>query len=135
MKEYIYKNLSIALLLTNVWSVISFLIFYFEEAGFMQGFETAVFFLKSCWTAGVIGTLLLVVRRVFFKKHTYKVLVNSLCVIAGAVNFFFFVVFIVLSALGLLKFMTFFTLFILLNLLIAVICWFELIKKKSSSIY
>lgn len=131
MKEYIYKNLSIALLLTNVWSVIGFFVFYFEESRFMQGFETAVFFLKSCWTASAIGTLLLVVRRVFFKKHKYKVLVNSLCVIAGAINFFFFVVFIALSALGLIKFMAFFTLFILLNLLIAAICWFELFKKES----
>lgn len=58
MKETIQKSLIFSLLLTNIWSVVTFFIYFFDRDGLFSGLQTLVFFMYSCWISAALGILI-----------------------------------------------------------------------------
>ncbi|SHG58813.1 hypothetical protein SAMN05443663_103241 [Flavobacterium defluvii] len=74
MKNTIYKSLLSSLLITNIWSVIIFFIYFFEDPGWFHGFETFGFFLWSCWISSGLGILIILLSFLkFWKSNPAKV--------------------------------------------------------------
>lgn len=86
MKETIQKSLIISLLLTNIWSVIAFFIYFFESSGLFHGFQTLIFFMYSCWISAALGILILLLSFLKIWKSNY--LKKFLFVIIGWFNIF-----------------------------------------------
>lgn len=74
MKNTIYKSLLLSLLITNIWSVIAFFIYFFEDPGWFHGFETLGFLLWSCWISSGLGILIILLSFLkFWKSNQAKV--------------------------------------------------------------
>lgn len=80
MKETIYKSLILSLLLTNIWSVVMFFIYFFESPGWLHGLETLIIFIKTCWTLIVVGLIVILIS--FIKSIKIKFKIFSLALIA-----------------------------------------------------
>lgn len=86
MKITIYKSSIFSLLITNIWSVTIFFMYYFEH-GLFSGFKTLSFFLFSCWvTSGVGAFVILISFLKIWKSNQQKVFLLS---VMGILNFFF----------------------------------------------
>jgi hypothetical protein len=135
MKEILYRNSTLSLIATNLWTIFSFFIFYFEEPGFMHGFSTLIFYMYSSWIASGIGIILIFSRKFYFKvEKQYKLKFYFLYLLTGIFNAFFSLLFITLSILSLIEIEAFFTLFLLINFIVSIYIYFDISKglKKNS---
>lgn len=130
MKETLYRNSALSLIITNIWTIVGFFIFYFEEPGFMPGFTTLIFYMYSSWIASGLGILIILIRKLFFKrKKQYKLKFHFLYLLAGIANTFFSSIFILLSILGLIRIESFFTVFLIVNFLVSFYIYFDILKN------
>lgn len=105
MKATIGKSLILSLLITNIWSVITFFIYFYESPGWFHGFETLGFFLYSCWFSAGLGLLVILIS--FIKRIKIKFRIFSLTLITW-INFFFFALLFTTMALGIIQSEAFF---------------------------
>ncbi|PIF31932.1 hypothetical protein CLU81_2442 [Flavobacterium sp. 9] len=104
MKETIRKSLILSLLITNIWSVITFFI-YFYESGLFHGLTTLMFFVYSCWFSAGLGILVILLS--FIKRIKIKFRIFSLTLVAW-MNFFFFALLFITMALEIIRSEAFF---------------------------
>lgn len=95
MKETIYKSLITSLILTNIWSIIMFFIYFFESPGWLHGLETLIIFIKTCWTSIALGLIAIVIS--FIKSVKVKFKIFSLVLIAW-MNIFFSILLITIMS-------------------------------------
>lgn len=96
MRNIILKSLILSLFITNIWSVIMFFIYYFEEPGLFNGLTTLFIFFYSCWFfsgIGILGVLISFLK--FWKSNTQKVFLLSTVAFLNT----FFSLLIILTAL------------------------------------
>lgn len=96
MKETIYKSLITSLILTNIWSIIMFFIYFFESPGWLHGLETLIIFIKTCWTSIALGLIVIVITLIKSIKVKFKIF--SLVLIAW-VNVFLSILLITIMSL------------------------------------
>ncbi len=116
MKETIYKSLVLSLLLTNIWSVITFFIYFFESPGLFSGFKTLGFFLYSCWISAGLGLAIILLS--FVKRFKIKFKIFSLALISW-VNLFFFILLIITLTLEIIQSEAFFEILFYANIIVA----------------
>ncbi len=128
MENIIYKSLISSLVLTNIWSIITFFIYYFESPGLFRGFDTFSFFLMSCWITAGIGILSITLSFVrIWKSNQKKIFLLS---INGFLNLFFSILLILTAFLGIINFdYCIINLYLICNFLIPIIILL-IIKKK-----
>lgn len=129
MKEIVYRNTTLSLIVTNLWSIFGFFIFYFEEPGFMHGFSTIIFYMYSSWIASGIGIVLIFARKLYFKRDKqFKLEFHFLYLLTGIFNAFISILFITISILSLIQIETFFTLFFFVNFSVSIYIYFDISK-------
>lgn len=116
MKETIYRSLLLSLLLTNIWSVITFFIYFFESPRMFSGFKTLGFFIYSCWITAGLGLVIILLS--FIKKLKIELKIFSLTLIFW-INLFFFILLLITIALEIIDSESFFDLFFFFNIIIA----------------
>ncbi|HEY1196716.1 hypothetical protein [Flavobacterium sp.] len=127
MKITIYKSSIFSLLITNIWSVTIFFMYYFEH-GLFSGFKTLTFFLFSCWiTSGVGGLAILISFLKIWKSNQQKVFLLSTM---GILNFFFLLLLVLSNILEVLNLRdALVELYLIFNFIIPIAIFFTLKKK------
>jgi hypothetical protein len=104
MKETIFKNMTFSLILTNIWSICAFFIYFFETPGWFHGFEVLGLYLKSSWLSAGIGLILVLLRLFYFKKgKKNKLVFNFIYSCVGTFNLFLSIIFIILACFDIVK--------------------------------
>lgn len=130
MKEKIYRNCSLSLVVINIWTIYIFFYFFFNEDGFMRGFSTALVYINSCWIASGLGFFSILYRFTILRKQKlYDLKFQFLYVLIGIFNIYFSLIFILLLSLCLIELGTFFTLFLVFNFLFSIFISFDIIKN------
>lgn len=128
MKETIYKSLIISLLITNIWSVVMFFIYFFESPGWLHGLETIIIFTKTCWTSIVLGIIVILISFIKSVKIKFKIF---LLVLIAWINVFLSVLLITTMALEIIQLDAFYELGLVL--IISIISLL-LIRKLSKQV-
>lgn len=125
MKETIYKSLVLALLLTNIWAVTTFFIYFFESPGWFTGFKTLEFFIYSCWGSAGLGLTIILLS--FIKRLRFNFKIFSLTLIFW-INLFFSILLLITMALEIIRSEAFFEMLFYANIIVFPISLF-IIKK------
>ena len=127
MKETIQKSLIFSLMLTNIWSVIIFFIYFFERPGLFSGLKTLGFFLYSCWFSAGFGLIVLLISFIKRVKPKFKIFLLTLI---SSINLFFFILLLITMAVEIIDTQAFFEMLFYANIIVAPIAML-LIKKIS----
>jgi len=135
MKETVSRSLLLSLLITNIWSVVTFFIYYFESPGLFSGFKTLFFFGWSCWISAALGLLIILFSFLkFWKSNKLKV---SLLVIIGWFNIFFSILLVITGLLEIIIPESFLDAYFIINFIIPIVIYFitrKIIKTTSTTI-
>ena len=126
MKETVYKSLIISLLITNIWTVVLFFIYFFESPGWFQGLTTLSIFLYSCWIIAALGILAIIIS--FIKKWFSAQWKIFLLVLITWLNSFFSILLLILTLLEIIRSEAIFELYLFSNLIVLIVAL--LIIKK-----
>lgn len=118
MKETVYKSLIFSLLITNIWTVIIFLIYFFESPGWFQGFTTLMIFMYSCWIIAALGILAIIIS--FIKKWFSTQLKIFLLILITWLNSFFSILLFIVALLEIVRSEAIFELYLFLNLIVSI---------------
>lgn len=119
MKETIFKSLLISLLITNIWSVVIFFIYFFESPGWFQGLTTLMIFIYSCWVTAALGILAIIIS--FLKKWFSLQKKIFLLVLITWFNSFFSILLLILVLLEIVHSEAIFGFYLFLNLIISIV--------------
>jgi hypothetical protein len=126
MKETVYKSLIISLLITNIWTVVIFFIYFFESPGWFQGLTTLMIFVYSCWIIAALGILAIIIS--FIKKWFSAQWKIFLLVLITWLNSFFSILLLILTLLEIVRYETIFELYLFSNRIVSIVAL--LIIKK-----
>jgi hypothetical protein len=126
MKETVYKSLIISLLITNIWTVVIFFIYFFESPGWFQGLTTLMIFVYSCWIIAALGILAIIIS--FIKKWFSAQWKIFLLVLITWLNSFFSILLLILTLLEIVRYETIFELYLFSNIIVSIVAL--LIIKK-----
>lgn len=126
MKETVYKSLIISLLITNIWTVVIFFIYFFESPGWFQGLTTLMIFVYSCWIIAALGILAIIIS--FIKKWFSAQWKIFLLVLITWLNSFFSILLLILTLLEIVRSEVFFEFYLFSNLIVSIVAL--LIIKK-----
>lgn len=127
MQKTISKSLILSLLITNIWAVITFFIYFYETPGLFCGFETLFFFAWSCWISSGLGLLTILLSFIKLKKSDQiKVF---LLVLACWFNIFFSILLVITGVLEIIISSSYIEAFFFVNFIIPFIIFFILRKK------
>lgn len=126
MKETVYKSLIISLLITNIWTVVIFFIYFFESPGWFQGLTTLMIFVYSCWIIAALGILAIIIS--FIKKWFSAQWKIFLLVLITWLNSFFSILLLILTLLEIVRYEAIFELYLFSNLIVSIVAL--LIIKK-----
>ncbi|KLT68455.1 hypothetical protein AB674_17450 [Flavobacterium sp. ABG] len=133
MKETLFKNLTFSLIITNIWTICAFFIYFFESPGWFHGFGVFGFYLNSCWVSGAIGVILILLRFFYFKNDKKnKLSLSFLYCFFGIFNLLLFALFLIL-ALFEITHGGFLDLFLFANPITAVFILFDIYKTVKLS--
>lgn len=126
MKETVYKSLIISLLITNIWTVVIFFIYFFESPGWFQGLTTLMIFVYSCWIIAALGILAIIIS--FIKKWFSAQWKIFLLVLITWLNSFFSILLLILTLLEIVRYEAIFELYLFSNIIVSIVAL--LIIKK-----
>lgn len=126
MKETVYKSLIISLLITNIWTVVIFFIYFFESPGWFQGLTTLMIFVYSCWFIAALGILAIIIS--FIKKWFSAQWKIFLLVLIIWLNSFFSILLLILTLLEIVRYEAIFELYLFSNIIVSIVAL--LIIKK-----
>lgn len=131
MKENISKSIITSLLVTNIWTIIAFFTYFYDEPGWFYGLQTLLFYMWSCWIASALGILVIIMS--FLK---YRVLSKNqklfTLVMVTVLNSYYTILLILLVIQNLIRGEAIFELFLIANLMISIVgIWrFKKIRKS-----
>jgi hypothetical protein len=129
MKETIYKSLSFSFLITNVWTIAAFFVYFYEKPGLFHGWGTLIFYIWSCWIIAFAG--IIIILSSFLKRYlTTAFRIFSLIVITS-LNSFCLILFVLLSVQGLIRFESFIDTFLIMNLIIPIVALLVIRKIRN----
>ena len=128
MKETIFKNLALSLILTNIWTICAFFIYFFESPGWFHGFEVLFFYIYSCWISGGIGIILILLRLLYFKNdRKNKLCLNFTYSCIATFNLLLFLIFLILIFFQIMD-RGFLEMFLFINPIIATFAYVDIFK-------
>jgi membrane protease YdiL (CAAX protease family) len=128
MKETIFRNLTFSLILTNIWSIWAFFIYFLDNSTLFSGFGVWIFYIESSWILAGSGTILVLLRLFYFKKDKKnKFVFNFIYSCIGTFNLLLFLIFLILICFGIIK-GGFFEMFFFANPVIATFIFIDIIK-------
>ncbi|MBF4492573.1 hypothetical protein IR010_08455 [Flavobacterium sp. MR2016-29] len=130
MKETIQKSLIFSLLLTNIWSVAVFFIYFFERPGIFSGLKTLGFFLYSCWFSASFGLIVLLISFIKRLKPKFKIFLLTLIF---WINLFFFILLLITMAVQIIDSGAFFEILFYANIIVAPIAMLLIMKISKQS--
>lgn len=119
MKETVYKSLMISLLITNIWTVVIFFIYFFESPGWFQGLTTLMIFVYSCWIIAALGILAIIIS--FIKKWFSAQWKIFLLVLITWLNSFFSILLLILTLLEIVRYEAIFELYLFSNIIVSIV--------------
>ncbi|PIF31927.1 hypothetical protein CLU81_2437 [Flavobacterium sp. 9] len=119
MKETVYKSLLFSLLITNIWSIVTFFIYYFESQESFYGLETLSFYLMSCWITSGLDVLVLLIS--LLKKWISTRLKIFLLIISTWLNSFFTILLLIVTLLEIVNSEAILGLYLISNLIISIV--------------
>ena len=126
MQKTYYKSLSISFLITTIWTLIGFFIYFYEEPGLFSWFDTLLYFICSCWISAGLGILIIVFR--FLKPQKLSTIKLGLLTIVITLNAFYSFLYMLLIVLGIVKNYGFFDGFLWANFIVAIVA--VIVKRK-----
>lgn len=126
MQKTFYKSLSISFLITTIWTLIGFFIYFYEEPGLFHGLKTLLYFVWSCWFSSGLG--ILIILYCLLKPQKRFLLKLGLLAIVITLNAFYSLLYLLLIILGIVKNYSFFNGFLWGNLIVAIIA--VIVKRK-----
>lgn len=120
MKETIYKSLIAVFSITNLWTIIAFFIFFYEEPGWFHGFETLIFFVWSCWITSAFGIIVILTSYLTYSTLSKKLKLFSL-VLTAVLNSFYTLILLILAIQNLIRGEAIIEMFLIANLIISII--------------
>jgi hypothetical protein len=134
MKETIFKSLLISLLITNIWSVVVFFIYYYDSPGLFGGLKTLLIFGFSCWISAGLGILTILFSLLKIPKlNQLKVF---LLVLTGWFNIFFSVLLVITAIIKIIIPQSYIDAYFIVNFIIPIVLYFltrKLIKTTSTT--
>lgn len=123
MKSTIYKSLLLSLLITNIWSVVIFFIYYFESPGLFSGFKTIGIYLWSCWISSGLGVLVFLLSFLrIWKSHQSKVFFLLIC---DWLNIFFSITLVLTTCFEIMAYEGITELYLFTNFIISIVIFFR----------
>lgn len=119
MKETVYISLIISLLITNIWTVVIFFIYFFESPGWFQGLTTLMIFVYSCWIIAALGILAIIIS--FIKKWFSAQWKIFLLVLITWLNSFFSILLLILTLLEIVRYEAIFELYLFSNIIVSIV--------------
>lgn len=126
MQKTFYKSLSISFLITTIWTLIGFYIYFYEEPGLFHGFETLLYFVWSCWISSGLG--ILIILYCLLKPQKRFLLKLGLLAIVITLNAFYSLIYLLLIILDIVKNYSFFDAFLEANFIVVIIA--VIVKRK-----
>ncbi|RKR10384.1 hypothetical protein C8C83_2059 [Flavobacterium sp. 90] len=126
MKETVYKSLLFSLLITNIWTVIIFFIYFFESPGWFQGLTTLMIFVYSCWFTSALGILSIIIS--FLKKWFSTQRKLFMLILIAWLNSFFSIILLIITSLEIVRSEAIFGFYLFLNLIVSIVA--SLIIKR-----
>jgi len=126
MQKTFYKSLSISFLITTIWTLIGFFIYFYEDPGLFCGIYTLLYFVWSCWFSS--GLSFLITLCCLLKPQKRFLLKLGLLTIVITLNVFYSLLYLLLIILGIVKNYSFFDGFLCVNLIVAIIA--VIVKRK-----
>lgn len=123
MKNIIYKSLLISLLITNIWSVVMFFIYYFDNPVLFSGFKTLFIYIWSCWISSGLGILILLFS--YLKIWNSIKLKVFLLVLIGWLNIFFSILFSATVYFEIINYESFTQFYLFANFIISIVIFFR----------
>ncbi|MDQ5929646.1 MAG: hypothetical protein QG594_1426 [Bacteroidota bacterium] len=132
MKETVYKSLIFSLLISNIWTVAIFFIYFFESPGWFHGFKTLVIFMYSCWIIAALGVLAIIIS--FIKKWFSAQFKIFLLVLIAWLNSFFSILSLILTLLEIVGCEGIFELYLFLNVIVSIVTLLIIKKFKNQKV-
>ncbi|WNM18342.1 hypothetical protein [Flavobacterium capsici] len=132
MKERLYKNCALSLLITTLWTLYGFFKFYFdaEEDGLFYGWGILVYFLYTIFISLGLGVLLLIIRLILhFKKKSTSTITNFFYILAGIANMYMFLIWIICTYFNMIHNELYFSLIHLGSFLISGFIFYDVIRN------
>lgn len=136
MKERIYKNAILSLVIINFWTLYGFFDYFTDEhGGMMADFGVLIFYSYSLYFAIGIGLITLLLRISIFRKQPNKLKSNFFYLFAAIFNLNLFIIWIISLVLKVLEIaQEVFTLFTILTLIISVSIFADILIQKKFNI-
>lgn len=123
MKSTIYKSLLLSLLITNIWSVIIFFIYYFDNSSLFSGLKTLFIFLWSCWISSGFGLLIILLSFLkIWKSNQAKVF---FLLLFDWLNIFFSITLIITTYFEIIRHEAITELYLFTNFIISIVIFFR----------
>ena len=123
MKNIIYKSLLLSLLITNIWSVVMFFIYYFDNPVLFSGFKTLFIYIWSCWISSGLGILILLFSFLkIWKSNQSKVF---LLILIGWFNIFFSILLVVTVCFEIIRHEAITGFYLFTNFIISIVIFFR----------
>ncbi|KOP37067.1 hypothetical protein DBB36_13780 [Flavobacterium sp. WLB] len=123
MKNTIYKSLLLSLLITNIWSVVIFFIYYFDSPGLFSGFRTLGVYLWSCWISSGLGVLVFLLSFLrIWKSNQSKVF---FLILFDWLNIFFSITFVLTTCFEIMAYEGIVELYLFTNFIISIVIFFR----------
>lgn len=120
MKQTVYKSLITSLLITNIWSVIIFFIYYFEGSGL--SLTTLFIYIWSCWFSAGLGTFVIVFSFLkIWKSNQSKIF---LLVLVGWLNIFFSILLVITAFLEIIRLEAILYFYLTSNIIVSIFLYF-----------
>lgn len=126
MQKTFYKSLSISFLITTIWTLIGFFIYFYEEPGLFHGLKTLLYFVWSCWFSS--GLSFLIILCCLLKPQKRFLLKLGLLTIVITLNAFYSLLYLLLIILDIIKNYSFFDAFLEANFIVVIIA--VIVKRK-----
>ncbi|AWA30978.1 hypothetical protein HYN48_13310 [Flavobacterium magnum] len=132
MKERLYKNIALALVAINIWTLYSFFDYYNATKYSMSSLTLFFNFIDSVFAALAIGIIAVILRLTIFRTKRKKLLKNNFFyVLCGLFNLNLFIIWIVSLLMKLLPLKLESTYFMLGSLIITIFILFDLFLNKN----
>ena len=130
MKDTVTKSIITSLLITNIWTIIAFFSYFFDEPGWFYGFQTLMFYVWSCWIASALGFLVIIISFLKYRLLSKNRKLFSL-VMVTVLNSFYSIILIILAIQNLIRGEAIFEMLLIANLIISVVAILRIKKLEN----
>lgn len=132
MKNTIYKSLLLSLLITNIWSVAIFFIYYFDNSSSFGALKTLFIYIYSCWITSGLGLLVFLLSFLkIWKSNQSKVF---FLLLIDWLNIFFSITLIITACFEIIRSEAITGLYLFANFIISIIIFFRARKIIKTTI-